>query len=234
MRNAHPHTAEVRRRRIIYFELGLILALSSMLWAFNLNFEPGIDLMPTEVDPFEKEWDSLVMINIEEEVAKQEALKNEPVPKPSDLFKQVDNETPLVEPDIDPNEKLGDFADYRKILQYLPDEVDPYEDFGEILNVAQTNPMFPGGEKAMMFYIRKNTKYPSMAKENNIQGRVVVTFVVEKDGTLSNFEFDKDPGFGLAAEAIRVVKSMPRWTPGEQNFHPVRVRMRIPFFFRLE
>ncbi|TNE81992.1 MAG: energy transducer TonB [Bacteroidetes bacterium] len=234
MRNAHPHTAKIRRRRIIYFELGLILALSSMLWAFNLNFEPGIDLRPTESDPFDKEFDSLIIVNIEEEIMKQEALKSQPAPIPEDLFKQVDDETPIPTLKDKPVETLttSDLIDLAN--NGLFDEITPTEEIDPIILVPGVSPQFPGGEAAMMLYIRKNIKYPPLAKENNIQGQVVISFVVEKDGSLSNIKIEKAPPYGLGEEAKRVIESMPRWTPGEQNFHPVRVRMNIPIKFRLD
>lgn len=235
MRNAHPHTAKIRRRRIIYFELGLILALSSLLWAFNLNFEPGIDLVPKEVDPFDKEFDSLIIINIEEEVAKQEALKNEPAPRPSDQLNIVDDHKAILEPVQEPIDKLGNSDDYDKLIANLLVQVGPDDiEDNTVINVAQVSPQYPGGTEAMMLFIRKNVKYPPLAKENGVQGRAVVSFIVEKDGTLSHFTIEKNPGWGLGEEALLVLKSMPRWSPGEQNFRPVRVRMMIPIVFKLD
>lgn len=95
-------------------------------------------------------------------------------------------------------------------------------------------PEFPGGEQAMLQFLVENIKYPKLARENGIQGRVVVQFVVEKDGSLSNLVILKDIGAGCGEEAVRVVSMMPRWSPGMQDDHPVRVKFWLPIKFGLE
>lgn len=92
-------------------------------------------------------------------------------------------------------------------------------------------PEFPGGEGALMAYVKKNTVYPAIALENDIQGKVVVDFVVGKDGKISQVKVVKTLGFGCDEEAIRVVKSMPAWTPGRQNGRNVNVSYKLPIKF---
>ncbi|MBN8683567.1 MAG: energy transducer TonB [Chitinophagales bacterium] len=104
----------------------------------------------------------------------------------------------------------------------------------EILNLAEQRPSFPGGEAAMLQFLDENLKYPALAKENGIQGRVIVRFVVEKDGSLSNTEILRDIGGGCGKEALRLLASMPRWQPGKQRGRAVRVRYTLPLSFRLE
>jgi periplasmic protein TonB len=98
----------------------------------------------------------------------------------------------------------------------------------------QKQPSFPGGEKELLKYLAENIKYPPLARENNIQGKVALTFVVNKDGSISDVSVLKDIGGGCGKEALRVVGSMPKWVPGEANGNPVKVRFTLPVQFRLE
>lgn len=99
---------------------------------------------------------------------------------------------------------------------------------------VQKQPSFPGGEKEMFKFIQENLKYPPLARENNIQGRVAVSFVVNKDGSIGDVSILKDIGGGCGKEAARIVGSMPKWIPGEANGHPVKVRYTLPVQFKLE
>lgn len=101
----------------------------------------------------------------------------------------------------------------------------------DIFTVVDTEPQFPGGMDAMNKFLQDNIRYPRLALENNITGKVYVTFVVEKDGSISNPSLLRDVGGGCGQEAIRVVKMMPKWTPGMQGGKPVRVRFNLPVNF---
>jgi protein TonB len=103
----------------------------------------------------------------------------------------------------------------------------------QIFTAVEINPNFPGGEAAFGKFLQKNIKYPTIAKENNIQGRVYVNFVVERDGSLTDIKVVREPGSGLGDEAARVLKMSPKWTPGIQNGKPVRVSYTIPVNFSL-
>lgn len=98
----------------------------------------------------------------------------------------------------------------------------------------QKPPSFPGGEAELMKFLNKNIEYPALAKENNIQGVAVLTFVVNKDGSVSDVAIVKEIGGGCGKEAVRVVKTMPKWSAGEANGHPVKVRFTLPVRFRLD
>jgi TonB family protein len=106
-------------------------------------------------------------------------------------------------------------------------------DTSQVLMVVEDQPKYPGGEKAMMEYFRTSMKYPRNCMENNIQGRVIVTFVVNKDGSIVEAEVVKSVDPELDAEALRLVNSMPSWTPGTQNGKAVRVKFTVPVTFRL-
>lgn len=105
-----------------------------------------------------------------------------------------------------------------------------------VLMFAEEMPEFPGGQAAMMDFIKKSIRYPETAKEAGIQGTVYVNFIVEKDGSLTNVKVIKgvNGGMGLNEEAVRVINSMPKWTPGKMNGKPVRVSMNLPVRFKLD
>ena len=103
----------------------------------------------------------------------------------------------------------------------------------EIFQIVEEMPQFPGGEAKLMEYIGKNIKYPQKARETGIQGRVFISFVVEPDGSVSNVKLLRGIGGGCDEEAMRVVKSMPKWKPGKQRGKAVRVSYQIPVFFKL-
>lgn len=109
-----------------------------------------------------------------------------------------------------------------------------HEEENKVFDIVEQQPMFPGGPSALMKFLSENTKYPVVAQENGVQGRVTVQFVVEKDGSVSDVHVLRGVDPSLDKEAVRVVKSMPRWTPGKQNGTTVRVNYRVPVLFRLQ
>ena len=104
----------------------------------------------------------------------------------------------------------------------------------KIFTVVEQMPMFPGGDAALMSYLSSNIHYPTVAAENGVQGRVVVGFVVERDGSITDVNVLRSVDPSLDREATRVVKSMPKWTPGKQNGSAVRVKYQVPVTFRLQ
>ena len=104
----------------------------------------------------------------------------------------------------------------------------------EVFNVVEVDPEFPGGIDALYKYLAENITYPQQAKDNGIQGRVYVTFVVEKDGSITGTKVLRGIGGGCDEEALRVVEAMPKWTPGKQLGEPVRVQFNLPIVFKLQ
>ena len=98
----------------------------------------------------------------------------------------------------------------------------------KIFTVVEQMPMYPGGDGALMGYLRDNIHYPTVAAENGVQGRVVVGFVVERDGSITDVKILRGVDPSLDREAMRVVKNMPKWTPGKQNGSAVRVKYQVP------
>lgn len=104
----------------------------------------------------------------------------------------------------------------------------------EIFTAVEQQPDFPGGQSAMYKFLGENIKYPAAAQRANVSGRVFVKFVVEKDGSIGAVEVLKGIGFGCDEEAIRVIKSMPKWNPGRQNGKNVRVFYNMPVVYKLD
>jgi periplasmic protein TonB len=102
-----------------------------------------------------------------------------------------------------------------------------------VYDFVEKQPSFPGGEAELQAYLSKNIKYPQFAQESSIQGRVYVQFVVERDGSITDVKTVKDIGGGCGKEAERVVRSMPKWSAGEQNGRAVRVKFTVPVLFKL-
>ena len=112
----------------------------------------------------------------------------------------------------------------------VQNKVDP----NKILDVSEQMPSFPGGSNALLNYLSNNIHYPVVAEENGIQGKVIVTFVVERDGTITNVKIAKSVDPSLDKEAIRLIEIMPRWNAGTQDGKPVRVKYTVPVQFKLQ
>ena len=104
----------------------------------------------------------------------------------------------------------------------------------KVFDVVEVMPSFPGGQGALIQYLNSHVKYPVVAQENGIQGRVTISFVVERDGSITDVKVARSVDPSLDKEAARVVSSMPRWTPGKQNGSAVRVKFNVPVVFRLQ
>ena len=131
--------------------------------------------------------------------------------------------------DVKGNDDLNgkDIADLKQIVtQAAPEE--------KVFEVVEQMPTYPGGQDALFEYLQKHIKYPVIAEENGIQGRVIVTFVVERDGSITDITVVKSVDPSLDKEAKRVIGTMPHWIPGKQNGSSVRVKFTVPVTFRLQ
>jgi protein TonB len=125
--------------------------------------------------------------------------------------------------------------DETEIEEYIPIEVEEeVVEEAPIFTVVESMPEFKGGMQQLYEYLGNNIKYPVMAKESGIQGKVYVTFVVERDGSITDVRVLRGIGGGCDEEAVRVVQSMPNWTPGMQRGKPVRVQYNLPVRFTLQ
>ena len=157
------------------------------------------------------------------------------------------NATPLENPELTIVQQQSDKPDTDNTVQWIT--IDNDGDLGETMEKAQLSespgeedvymvveesPEFPGGTNALMGYLRDNMVIPDSCRENNIQGRVLVTFIVEKDGSITKPVVVKSVTHLLDAEALRLVSAMPKWKPGRQNGQAQRVKFTIPINFRLD
>jgi periplasmic protein TonB len=218
--------ANLEDKRAIFLEIGMIFALALALTAFNwktyerkiIFTDPGlVEDIPVDMVPVT--------------VQKPPEPPRIVPPRVIAVINIVDDESIIdedivIDAEIDPMDAV---PEYISSVPAMEEEVNPLEE--EIFTVVESMPMFPGGEAAMYAYLQSNMTYPRMAIEAGISGKVYVTFVVEKDGTITDVKLLRGIGGGCDEEAIRVVKKMPVWKPGSQRNIPVRVQyiMNVKF-----
>ncbi len=217
--------ANLERKRLLFFQMGLIVALSLSLLGFEWkSYE--LSLIPQGERIVEDIPEELVQIT--------KHLVKPPLPKPPTRTTILQIVTNDIEPDdfiiVDAGFNEEDENEY-----YFP-ELDPEEE--EIIEdephiFVQNYPSYPGGENERVRFLRANIRYPQLARERQIQGTVHLSFVVEKDGSITNVSVERGIGGGCDAEAVRVVKMMPKWNPGKQWGKAVRVRYNMPIKFSL-
>ena len=220
--------ADLENRRGLYLEIGLVVILVAALVAFNVK----------SYDKEEKEQIERVATDEQEEIIIQTQQEELPPPPPPEQ-PEVTTEFEVVEDEAEIKNELvvnAEVTDDTKNIAITPVKIEQEEEEEDvqIFTVVENDPEFPGGMEALYKYLRDNIKYPQLARDNNITGKVYVTFVVERDGSIANPRVLKDIGGGCGAEAIRVVKSMPKWTPGKQRGKAVRVQFNLPVSFNLQ
>ena len=221
-------SADLENRRGLYLEIGLVAIL-------------GIALAAFEIRSYDKEQVEVVQRTAVDEVedviiqTQQEELPPPPPPEQP----EVTTELNVIEDDAE-SENEVDMSSFQRQeeatnIEITPVKIEEEEEVAEeeIFQVVENDPEFPGGVDAMYTYLAQNIKYPQLARENNITGRVYVTFVVEKDGSVTNVRVLRDIGGGCGQEAVRIVKAMPKWTPGKQRGKAVRVQYNLPVNFSL-
>jgi periplasmic protein TonB len=225
METKKTNKANLETKKSFFFQTGLVLTLVIVLAAFEWKtFEQNNFLLKNPV-PFIE--DEII------DVTKDDVVKPEP-PKPQtkELIEVDDNTADTNESDLDlefdPNYYYDHFFNKPELIDEPTTEVeDPFIWVEEM-------PGFPGGEAELYSFLQDNIHYPRMAVETGIQGTVFVTFIVEKDGSITGINLLKGIGGGCDEEAIRVVKHMPKWKPGKQRTIPVRVQLNLPIKFILE
>lgn len=220
--------ADLEKRRGLYLEIGLVVILVAALVAFNVK----------SYDKEEKVQFERQVSEEQEEIIIQTQQEELPPPPPPEM-PEVTTEMEVVKDDAEIKNEI-DMSSFQRQeeatnIEITPVKVEEEEEEAEtqIFTVVENDPEFPGGMEALYKYLRENIKYPQLARENNITGKVYVTFVVERDGSIANPRVLKDIGGGCGQEAIRVVKSMPKWTPGKQRGKAVRVQFNLPVSFNL-
>ena len=133
---------------------------------------------------------------------------------------------------VEGNDEVG--GEVLKAKEEIAAPEPPKEEESKVFDVVEQMPSFPGGQTALMQWLSSNISYPVIAAENGVQGRVIVQFVVEKDGSISDVQVVKSVDPSLDKEAARVVSKMPTWIPGKQNGAAVRVKYTVPVTFKLQ
>ena len=226
METKKSRKADLEKRRILFFEMGLVLSLALTLTAFEKIGGREGTVLPDDWNFIPEETETVIPTTPE-----KPELPPPPATKFSNDFKLVDNNVDLTE-DLTPIDQLGD--DYYDGIIDLDDPV-VESDVPEtiVIDVPEVEPSFPGGEEALYAFISNAISYPDQAKRAGIEGTVIVEFVVEPDGKLSNVTARRKVAPTLDNEAVRVVKMLPAWNPGKQKGKAVRTRFRIPIKFQL-
>ena len=163
-------------------------------------------------------------------------IKKDSEVKPEDELKTqdqlMDNKAAIGSFDVKGNDDAN--GEVLKAKEVIAQPEPPKQEENKVFDVVEQMPSFPGGNSALMQYLSSNVRYPVVAQENGVQGRVVVSFVVEKDGSITDVNVVRGVDPSLDKEAARVVKSMPNWIPGKQNGSAVRVKYNVPVSFKLQ
>ena len=202
--------ADLQNKRGLLLEIGLIIALGGVIAAFAWTpKEQKIEKLDLNIAPVEEE----IMEITRQEQKPPESPKKTEITVITDILKVVTNDTKIT--------TNVDFAEFE-------DEEQPFL-------VAETMPSFQGGSlNDFRNWVQSKVRYPAIAQENGISGKVVLTFVIEKDGRLTNIQVLQTPDRSLSDEAIRVLQQSPKWSPGKQRNQPVRVRYTLPVEFRIQ
>ncbi|MDY6121798.1 MAG: energy transducer TonB [Porphyromonas sp.] len=223
--------ANLEKGKGLSFLLGLVLALSVLYVFLELRSYDRVDAI---------ENDKLNIADIEDTMLVEDPQEEENQPEPEETkvqevqlpeeFKVVSNEQKVEKVSLvsaDENRKLPPPA------PVVTPPAKEEEDENKVFMIVEQQPEFPGGTAALMKWLSTNVRYPEVAIENNIQGRVIVSFVVEKDGSTTDVKVVRGVDPALDKEAIRLASSMPKWSPGKQRGKPVRSRFTLPVAFQL-
>ena len=219
--------ADLENKRNIFVQLGLVISLGIVFTAFNIN--DSVKSADT--------LGELTVQAIEDEVIPITRQETPPPPPPPPPPKVVEILT-IIDDDVELDEEFefeSTEADDATIIDAVPviTEEESEEDT-EVFVIVEDMPEFPGGELALRQWISNNVKYPVIAAENGVQGKVYVTFVVDRDGSVTNARIARGVDPSLDQEALRVVNNLPKWKPGKQRGKPVRVSYTVPINFQLQ
>ncbi len=220
--------ADLESKKNVYFLVGLVISLGIMLLAFEWKSRPS-------------KTDSLGTLNavsVEEEiipVTREQEIKPPPPPPPKvvEVLNIVDDNVKIND-DLKIEDSEADDKTLINVAPVVTAKAEEEKEETEVFFIVEDMPEFPGGEMALRTFIANAIKYPVIAQENGIQGKVYVTFVVSKDGTVTNATIARGVDPSLDKEALRVVMSLPKWKPGKQRGKPVNVSYTVPINFVLQ
>ena len=218
--------ANLENKKLMFMQIGMVISLLIAWLAFE---HKSYDRREIDESLLNRE---VVLDEEMVEITKQE----EPKPQPVEGPKQT-TQLEIVEDDVEVEDiEINAEVDQTEVIEeYVPVEVEEEEVVeAEVFTIVEEMPAYPGGDAKLYEYLGKNIKYPQIARESGIQGRVFVNFVVEPDGSVSNVKVMRGIGGGCDEEAVRVIKTMPKWKPGKQRGKAVRVTYTIPVVFQLQ
>ena len=225
MEKRKTEKSDLENKRTLFIEIGFVIALAvvfvSMEWKSYDKVEytmaeRQVEDIPEEIIPIT-----------------EQKLKPPPPPPQQVTIINVVKDDVVVEDEIELDVDMDDNTEMEEYVPVAQEEEEVVEELQTFL-VVEEMPSYPGGEQEMYRFISQNIEYPRMAKESGISGRVFVTFVVEKDGSVTDVQVLRGIGGGCDEEAIRVIKSMPKWKAGKQRGKAVRVQYRMPIKFTLQ
>ena len=220
--------ANLEDKRLTFVFMGLIVALAILYTAFEWT--------QREITVHEAVNEDFL---IEDELQIDQTFQDEtppPPPEPEEV-PDVIEEIKIVEDDVETKDvefTTEDTKEAVEIKQVVIEEEEEEEDIEEVFLVVEESPKFPGGQKALMKYFSDNVRYPVVAAENGIQGRVICQFTVWKDGTIRDIVVVRGVDKSLDREAVRLIENMPKWNPGKQRGKAVSCKFTVPVSFRLQ
>ena len=218
----HPEV-DLQKKRPMYFQIGLAATLALILLAFEWK----------SYEISESSLGDLDVEEVEQEIIPISEQRKQPPPPPPPPpvveLEIVDNDADVEEAEVQSSE-----ANEETVVEYQPPAPEEETNEADVFTIVEDMPLFPGGDAALLRYIATNIKYPQIARENGIQGTVFVAFVVNEKGVVTDPKILRGIGGGCDEEAIRVIKTLPKYTPGMQRGKPVKVQFQIPIKFNLK
>ncbi len=221
--------ASLEDKKITFLLMGFVMVLSLIYIAFEWT--------KTEVEVYQVEETAAVA---EEEIEIIQTAQELPPPPPPpapevvEVLNVVENDVEVQSLEINTEDDKDKGVDISAPTTSFGTGPVVEEEENVVFQVVERMPGFPGGDAALFKFLNDNVKYPVIAQENGIQGRVICQFVVNRDGSIVDVEVVRSVDPSLDKEAIRVIKSMPNWMPGQQRGKPVRVKYTLPVNFRLQ
>ncbi|MDX8341343.1 energy transducer TonB [Draconibacterium sp. IB214405] len=220
--------ADLENKKTTLFLIGLVVALSFALFAFEWKRPVQKTVVVAGTGNFDLPEDLVIPSTPAEKMKPEKPIVKVPV------FEVIKDEFDIKDEFVwqgeEPEEPV--LIDFNTIFTAEKDEAEVNID--NILDRAEIMPEFPGGDAALLNYLSRNVKYPLIAQENRIEGKVFVSFVIDEKGNIFNVTLARGVDTSLDREALRVVKSMPVWKPGRQGNRAVKVRYTVPINFMLQ
>lgn len=217
--------ANLEKKRTIFLEIGFVVVLSLVLLAFEWTSSKSDGAGLGSLDDLTTEEEIIP-------ITRQEEVKPPPPPPPPKVTEVLN----IVEDDIEIEDEVeieDTEADQDMAVQIVDIVEDEEEEDAPVFFIVEDMPEFPGGDLALRKHIAENIHYPEIAKENGIQGRVFVQFVVNKKGEVEQIKVVRGVDPSLDKEAVRVIQNLPKWKPGQQRGKPVKVSFTVPINFQL-